>query len=70
MWEYYRVHKAGSAVVHAAERGHTTIVQLLLDHGVDISIKDEGGWTALECAAQNGFKDIEELLLKYNRVTV
>ncbi|UPK95450.1 hypothetical protein LCI18_006385 [Fusarium solani-melongenae] len=70
MWEYNRVHKAGSAVVYAAERGHTTTVQLLLDHGVDISIKDEDGKTALELAAEHGFKQIEELLIRYDRVTV
>lgn len=67
MWEYFPVHKGGSAVVWAAKHGHTTTVQLLLDHGVDISIRDEYGMTALELAAEKGFKEIVELLLNYNR---
>lgn len=70
LWEYYPSHKAGSAVVYAAKQGHTTTVQLLLDHGVDISIKDELGRTALKYASDRGFKEIEELLLNYDRVTV
>ncbi|KAJ3456350.1 hypothetical protein MRS44_016373 [Fusarium solani] len=52
MREYYRIYKGGSAVVYAAKRGHTTTVQLLLDHGIDISITDEYGMAALEYAAQ------------------
>ncbi|RSL90982.1 hypothetical protein CEP51_000479 [Fusarium floridanum] len=68
VWKYHSAHKSGSAIVYAAKHGHTTTVQLLLDHGVNISIKDGNGRTALECAARNDFKDIEELLLKYGRV--
>ncbi|KAI8712436.1 NACHT domain-containing protein [Fusarium sp. LHS14.1] len=68
IWEYPEVKKSGSAIVHAAKWGHTTTVQLLLDHGVDISITDEYGRRALECAAQNGFKEIKELLLRYKRI--
>ncbi|KAL2674068.1 hypothetical protein Neosp_012514 [[Neocosmospora] mangrovei] len=72
IWQYYRVEEVGSAVVYAARWGHTTTVKLLLDHGVDISIKDAdaGGRTALDWAVRKRFREIEELLLEYNGVSV
>lgn len=41
----------------AAAAGHTKIVELLLRHGADPSIREQGGYTPLHAAAQNG--DVE-----------
>ncbi len=43
----------------AAAGGHASIVQLLLDHGADPNVRDQGGFTPLHAAAQNG--DVESI---------
>jgi hypothetical protein len=43
--------------IGAAAAGHTKIVELLLRHGADPSIREQGGYTPLHAAAQNG--DVE-----------
>lgn len=43
---------------------HQKIVQLLVDHGADISIADKDGITPLKHAQNRGFREIEEILLK------
>ncbi|KAA0153563.1 hypothetical protein FNF29_02952 [Cafeteria roenbergensis] len=52
-----------TALVLAAERGHKDTVELLLDRGADIEVKDRYGSTALVLAAERGHKDTVELLL-------
>ncbi|KAL7802862.1 ankyrin repeat-containing domain protein [Trichoderma afarasin] len=47
----------------AAMRGHKAIVQLLVDKGVDINVKDRDERTPLSYAAQIGHKTIAQLLL-------
>ena len=48
----------------AAAASHEKIVKLLLSHGADPNIREEGGFTALHAAAQNGNVEIiRELLL-------
>ncbi|KAH8590404.1 hypothetical protein B0O99DRAFT_475824, partial [Bisporella sp. PMI_857] len=48
----------------AAYLGHTlTVEQLLLGKGIDVDAKDNNGWTPLSSAANNGHKEIVELLL-------
>jgi ankyrin repeat protein len=47
----------------ACENGHTDIVELLLDRGSDINVKDEYGNTPLIMASRNGHVDIIQLLL-------
>jgi ankyrin repeat protein len=42
---------------------HQQIVQLLVDHGADVTIPDKNGVTALQHAQVRGFKEIEQILL-------
>ncbi|QTD43001.1 ankyrin repeat domain-containing protein [Sporosarcina sp. Te-1] len=41
---------------------HQKIVQLLVDHGADVNIRDRDGVTPLEHAERRGFKEIEHIL--------
>ncbi|WP_246627336.1 ankyrin repeat domain-containing protein [Paenibacillus solanacearum] len=43
---------------------HQQIVQLLIDHGADVTIADKEGVTPLMHARQRGFKEIEAILLR------
>lgn len=43
---------------------HQAIVQLLVDHGADINIRDKNGETALELATRRGLKEIVAILAK------
>jgi hypothetical protein len=52
-----------TALIPAAENGHTTTVGLLLDKGTDIEAKDKDSYTALMVAAQNGHTATVGLLL-------
>src|SRR5215213_6306050 len=38
----------------AASSGHEKIVELLLQHGADPNVREQGGYTPLHAAAQNG----------------
>ncbi|RYP31088.1 hypothetical protein DL767_005932 [Monosporascus sp. MG133] len=49
---------------YAAERGHKTIVQQLLEKGADTEAKDEDGRTSLLYAAENGYEAIIQQLLE------
>lgn len=44
---------------------HQKIVQLLVDHGADVSIADKDGITPLKHAQNRGFREIEEILLNH-----
>lgn len=43
----------------AAARGHDKIVKMLLEHGADPNMREQGGFTPLHSAAQNG--DVETI---------
>lgn len=47
----------------AAAGGHERIVQLLLGHGVEPNVREQGGFTPLHAAAQNGDVEIIRALL-------
>jgi ankyrin repeat protein len=47
----------------AAAGGHEKIVRLLLDHGADANVREQGGFTPLHAAAQNGDVEIVRALL-------
>ena len=53
---------------HAAARGGRgpearTRCALLLEHGADVNARQEGGWTALHAASQNGDVEMVRLLI-------
>jgi hypothetical protein len=49
---------------------HQQIVQLLVEHGVNISIPDNNSITPLEHAGARGFIQIEQILLTAARARV
>ena len=49
---------------NAAGFGHLEIVRLLLDHGADINLQDDQGFTPLSWAAYNGQEEVCLLLLE------
>jgi uncharacterized protein len=56
---------SAAPVQSAAAAGHNKIVMLLLNHGADPNIREQGGYTPLHAAAQNGDAQmIRALLLK------
>ena len=64
-------HRAGlpwnttsTALYEAANRGHTEIVQLLLQAGADPDKSNNLGWTPLHAAVANNHRDVAKLLLE------
>ena len=56
---YMYVNDIGSTALQiAANNGHGTCVEILLDSGFNINIKDYDGYTALHRAAQEGCLNI------------
>ncbi|MDE1152610.1 MAG: ankyrin repeat domain-containing protein [Micavibrio sp.] len=51
-----------TALIAAAERGHTDAVRLLLKHGADVNAQHDRGWTALMHAAWAGHDAVVEAL--------
>lgn len=51
-----------TALLMAAYNGHTEIVKLLIEKGVNINARNIYGWTALACALLKGHAEIVELL--------
>jgi ankyrin repeat protein len=47
----------------AASAGHTKIAELLLKHGADPNIREQGGYSPLHVAAQNGDLDMISALI-------
>ena len=54
-----------TALMLAVSHGRLDMVQLLLEAGADINIRDEDGSTALMCAAEHGHADIVKLLMQH-----
>ncbi|RYP42809.1 hypothetical protein DL768_010207 [Monosporascus sp. mg162] len=47
----------------AAEKGYVEMVELLLNHGADVTVADKDGWTPLIAASSKGYVDVVRLLL-------
>ena len=54
---------AAAPIQSAAAAGHARIVDMLLKHGADPNVREQGGYTPLHAAAQNGDKDMIRTLL-------
>lgn len=54
----------GSLIYHAAEKGHTEVVRLLLDAGADVGTVADDGLTPFSAAAKNGHVDVVRLLVE------
>ncbi|PNP80121.1 hypothetical protein FNYG_06540 [Fusarium nygamai] len=50
-------------LVRIMKNGHSEIVKMLLDKGVDAAAADKGGWTPLHGASQYGHLEIVKILL-------
>lgn len=55
-----------TALMYAASYNQFEAVKILLENNADTSITDEDGYTALDLAKSEDYKDIVELLEKYN----
>ena len=53
-----------TALLWAAEEGHSEVAKLLLAKGADVHAKTDYGWTALMWAALQGKEDLVSVLLK------
>ncbi len=62
-----------SATMFAAHKNHARVVKMLLDHGVDLNLRNARGQTALEVAEQSNARDaalvIRERILYMQQVT-
>ena len=47
----------------AAAAGHDKVVQMLLEHGADPNVREQGGYTPLHAAAQNGDEAVIRTLI-------
>lgn len=52
----------GTALHEAARNGHEQMIRFLLEHGIDVSLKDNHGKTAWEVAADNLDENVAQLL--------
>lgn len=50
----------------AAAKGRSAMVRELLTHGADPNLEDNDSWSALLCAAKEGYVDIVLQLLEHN----
>ena len=53
-----------TALMKASQNGHKEIVEILLENGADVNVKNRDNWTALMWASWNGYKEIVEILLE------
>lgn len=55
--------KFGTALIFAASENRLEIAKLLIDKGADLNALGQNGWTALGCAAGQGYGDMIDLLI-------
>ena len=64
--EQYCITVPGRPLLHvAAQKGHGSVLQILIDHNVDINERDTNGATALHLAVENGHEATARLLLQH-----
>jgi ankyrin repeat protein len=51
-------------VYWAAEKGHTDIVEILIENGADVDAIDDRGWSALDHARATHNTDLSRILEK------
>ncbi len=51
-------------IMNAADKGYNKIVQLLINNGANVNVKDENGITPLMFASANGHTDVVKLLIE------
>ena len=54
-----------TVLIQAARQNSVKIVMLLIQHGAQIAVQDVHGWTALSCAACNGYLDVVTELVQH-----
>src|ERR1700742_4561086 len=68
-WRHNTVNACGrfyeTALQAACTRGHTVVVELLLQHGASVHIKEGDQGTALNAASRGGYIAIVKLLLDH-----
>ncbi len=52
----------------ASPMGHSDVVKLLLDNGVQVDLQDNNGFSSLMIASQNGHNDTDVLRLTYRLI--
>jgi len=62
-WSAWSRDYGGTPLLYASERGHTMVVRLLLDEGVDVHATSREGYTALHKACGHGHADIAAMLI-------
>merc|ERR1719384_2963644 len=59
-----------TALMLAVSHGRLDMVELLLEAGADVNIRDEDGSTALMCAAEHGHIEIVKVLMKHPDINI
>ena len=60
-----RDNKGNTALIMAARNGASKIVKKLRDHGADITLKNDEGYTAYDRAIKHGYTETARILRKY-----
>ena len=59
-----------TALMLAVSHGRVDMVELLVEGGADVNVRDEDGSTALMCAAEHGHIEIVKVLMKHPDINI
>lgn len=66
MWKHYKDDELRLfSLQHAASKSNIGLVQLFVDFGIDLNMKDPNGWTPLHYACIDGNFEMVQLLIKH-----